>query len=69
MPLVEAIHLQTSPVEGCLSGSIERGLRERFPGIQIVSLDIDPRNAATRVCDIREFGKAEMFEYPPATST
>jgi hypothetical protein len=47
------------------SGSVERGLRERFPGIEIMSLDIDPSSAATRVCDIREFVKAEMFEYPP----
>jgi hypothetical protein len=47
------------------SGSVEQGLRERSPGIETVSLNSDPNRAATRVCDIREFVKAEMVEYSP----
>ena len=47
------------------SGSVEQALRHLHPDIQIVSLDNDPKSAATRIVDIREFVRAEMFQYPP----
>ena len=47
------------------SGSVEEALRYRFPDIEIVAVDIDPKSSATRVCDIRQFVQAELFEYPP----
>ena len=49
----------------CGSGSVERVLEQIYPDIQIVALDIDPKSAATRVCDIKQFVQAAMFEYPP----
>ena len=47
------------------TGSVEKVLQQIYPGIHIVSLDIDAKSAATHVRDLRIFVQAELFEYPP----
>ena len=47
------------------SGSVERALRVQFPRIQVMSLDIDPRSAATEVQDIRQFVQTDLLEFQP----
>eukprot|EP00976_Prorocentrum_cordatum_P066833 1178477-Prorocentrum_minimum.AAC.1 len=47
------------------SGSVERALQQRFPRIRITSLDIDPKSAATQICDIRQFVQTESPAYSP----
>ena len=47
------------------TGSVERVLKRKYPGIQIMSLDIDAKSKATHIRDLREFVKQELFEYTP----
>ena len=39
----------------CGTGSVEATMKTLFPNAEIISLDIDPRSAATAVCDVREW--------------
>eukprot|EP00976_Prorocentrum_cordatum_P106370 1194433-Prorocentrum_minimum.AAC.10 len=61
--------VKTPPVKALVlfsgSGSVEGALRRRFPGVDFVSLDIDPKSSGTNVRDIRQFVQGELFEYPP----
>ena len=65
----ERCEVRRTPVKALVlfsgSGSVEEALRQRFPGIEIVAVDIDPKSSANRVCDIRQFVQAELFEYLP----
>ena len=47
------------------SGSVEQQLARMFPRSVIISLDIDPKSAATHCQDILQFVQTDMFQYAP----
>ena len=47
------------------SGSVEKVLKKEFSGVAILSLDIDPKSAATQIQDIRQFAQTDLFDFPP----
>jgi site-specific DNA-cytosine methylase len=49
------------------SGSVESAIQTLYPNnvLEIVSIDCDPKSAATIVADIRDFVRGELFTWQP----